>query len=64
MSMPSAEAVNAHLRAFGDLVPDVPDHHQEMGEPEQRGQIPLTLPPVPEAGAGHNGGPGRVGTGR
>jgi hypothetical protein len=49
--MPSGEAVNAHLRAMGDLVPDgIPDHHQEMGEPEQRGQIPMTLPPVPEAG--------------
>ena len=47
--MPSAETVNAHLR---DLcpVPDVPDHHAEMGEPEQRGQIPATLPPPKEAG--------------
>ena len=45
--MPSGEAVNGHLRAMGDLVPDgIP----EMGEPEQRGQIPMTLPPVPEAG--------------
>jgi hypothetical protein len=48
--MPSAEAVNAELRAFGDLVPDVPDHHAEMGYTEQRGQIPMTLPPVPESG--------------
>jgi hypothetical protein len=48
--MPSAEAVNAHLRAMGGLVPSVPDHHQEMGEPQQRGQIPATLPPPPEAG--------------
>ena len=49
--MPSAEAVNAELRAMGDLVPDgVPDHHQEMGEPQRPGQIPMTLPPVPEAG--------------
>ena len=56
--MPSAEAVNAHLRAMGDVVPDgIPDHHQELGEPEQRGQIPMTLPPVPEAGAGHTGWP-------
>jgi hypothetical protein len=43
--MPAAEAVNAHLRAMGDLVPDVPDHHAEIGLEEQRGQIPLTLPP-------------------
>ena len=49
MTMPSAERVNAALAAMGDLVPDVPDHHQELGEPEQRGQIPMTLPPVPEA---------------
>jgi hypothetical protein len=49
--MPSGEAVNAHLRAMGDLVPDgIPDHHQEMGYTEQRGQIPMTLPPVPESG--------------
>ena len=48
--MPSAELVNAELAAIGDLVPDVPDHHAELGEPEQRGQIPVTLPPVPEAG--------------
>ena len=47
--MPSGEAVNAHLRAMGDLVPDVPDHHAEMGLTEQRGQIPVTLPPVPAA---------------
>ena len=47
MSMPSAEAVNAHLHAMGDLVPDVPDHHAEIGCTEQRGQIPMTLPPVP-----------------
>ena len=63
--MPSAELVNQELRAMGDLVPDgIPDHHQEMGYTEQRGQIPITLPPVPEAGAGHTGGPGRVGAGR
>ena len=48
--MPSAEAVNAELAAMGDLVPDVPDHHQETGFTEQRGQIPMTLPPPPEAG--------------
>jgi hypothetical protein len=48
--MPSAEAVNAHLRGMGDLVPSVPDHHQELGEVEQPGQIPMTLPPPPEAG--------------
>jgi len=56
--MPSAEAVNAELAAMGDLVPDVPDHHQEMGFTEQRGQIPMTLPPVPEAGGKHTGGSG------
>jgi hypothetical protein len=50
--MPSAEEVNAHLAAMGDLVPDVPNHHQEIGEPEQRGQIPATLPPVPGDDAG------------
>jgi hypothetical protein len=49
MSMPSAERVNAELAALGDLVPDVPDHHAEMGYAEQRGQIPMTLPPVPAA---------------
>jgi hypothetical protein len=49
--MPSAERVNQELRAMGDLVPDsIPDHHQEMGEPEQRGQIPEAMPPIPEAG--------------
>jgi hypothetical protein len=55
MTMPSAEAVNAELRALGDLVPDgIPDHHQEIGEPEQRGQIPATLPPVPGDDAGRS----------
>jgi hypothetical protein len=49
MSMPSAERVNAELAALGDLVPDVPDHHAEMGYAEQRGQIPMTRPPVPAA---------------
>ena len=44
--MPSGELVNQELRAMGDLVPDVPDHHAEMGYTEQRGQIPMTLPPV------------------
>jgi hypothetical protein len=48
--MPSAELVNQHLAAMGDVVPSVLDHHQEMGEPQQTGQIPMTLPPVPEAG--------------
>ena len=32
MTMPSAERVNAELRAMGDTVPDVPDHAAEMGE--------------------------------
>jgi hypothetical protein len=48
--MPSAELVNAELAAMGDLVPSVPDHHAEMGFTEQRGQIPMTLPPPPDAG--------------
>ena len=49
--MPSGELVNQELRAMGDLVPDgIPDHHQEMGEPQRPGQIPMTLPPPPEAG--------------
>ena len=56
MTMPSGERVNAELRAMGDTVPDVPDHAAEMGEPQQRGQIPMTLPPVPEAGGKHTGG--------
>jgi hypothetical protein len=56
MSMPSAELVNQHLAAMGDLVPSVPDHHAEMGLEEQRGQIPMTLPPAPEAGGGPTGG--------
>jgi hypothetical protein len=42
--MPSGELVNQELRAMGDLVPDVPDHHAEMG------QIPMTRPQPPEAG--------------
>lgn len=49
MSMPSGELVNQELRAMGDVVPDVPDHHAEIGYTEQRGQIPMTLPPAPEA---------------
>ena len=46
--MPSAEAVNAALAALGVLVPDVPDHHAELGAgyAEQRSQVPVTLPPV------------------
>jgi hypothetical protein len=58
--MPSAELVNAELAALGDLVPDVPDHHAELGTAyaEQRGQIPVTLPPVPESGSKHAGGSG------
>lgn len=48
MSMPSGELVNEELRAMGDLVPDgIPDHYAETGSTEQRGQIPMTLPPVP-----------------
>jgi hypothetical protein len=51
VSMPSAEAVNAELRALGDVVPSVPDHHTELGTgyAEERGQVPVTLPPVLEA---------------
>jgi hypothetical protein len=56
VSMPSSAAVNQELEALGDLVPDVPDHYQEMGYTEQRGQIPMTLPPAPEAGGGPTGG--------
>jgi len=58
--MPAAEAVNAHLRAMGDLVPDVPDHHAEIGFTEQRGQIPVTLPPVPEARQERSRPPGHL----
>jgi hypothetical protein len=54
MTMPSADLVNQHLAAMGDLVPDVPDHDDEMGLPPVRGQVPKTLPPVP--GAGSNAG--------
>jgi hypothetical protein len=50
MTMPSAQRVNEELAALGDVVPDVTDHHAEMGCPEQRGQIPMSLPPVPDAG--------------
>jgi hypothetical protein len=55
-SRDAAQLVNEELRAMGDLVPSVPDHHQEMGYTEQRGQILMTLPPVPEAGGKHTGG--------
>ncbi len=50
--MPSAELVNQHLAAMGDVVPSVPDHDHEMGTgyPDLRGQIPVTLPPAPAAG--------------
>ena len=46
--MPSAELVNQHLAAMGDVVPSVPDHDHEMGTgyPDLRGQIPVTLPPA------------------
>ncbi len=43
--MPSAELVNAELAALGGVVPPVPGHDDEMGCPEQRGQIPMTPPP-------------------
>ena len=56
MTMPSAEAVNAELRAMGDVVPDVPDHHAEIGFTEQRGQIPMTPPPPRGPAAKHTGG--------
>jgi hypothetical protein len=63
--MPSAEKVNALLGAKPDQpgapcpdVPDVPDHDHEIGagHPDLRGQIPMSLPPVPEAASKHTGG--------
>jgi hypothetical protein len=59
MSLPSPEAVNAHLAAKPDqpdeaacAVPDVPDHDEAMST----GAALVDLPPGPDAGSKNTGG--------
>jgi len=57
VTMPSAERVDAELRAMGDKVPDVPDHAAEMGETGVAGERGV-IDKLPGGLGGDGGTPG------
>jgi hypothetical protein len=56
--LPTAEAVNEHLAANGDLVPAVADHWAALAQGTEASDSPspMDLPQVPDAASKHTGG--------